>query len=338
MASTTNVAAGEWVTGTNIPANTTVAVVNSSTQITLGNAATGSGATALHFAINLYRLHIAGQSESGTIIRASQSFTGAMIKTEGDNAQQSGGAPLSPAGNTFDNSIGNLTVDANGFSVSGIDFLSNNTGNVRNVTVMGGGTANTGILVSRQYPGPCILENVVVNNFATGIAVGQAEYCVTMENITLSNQSSVGISNSGNSVFIRKLTSTNSNAVHAITNGNERPPRPARFVGDLHRRHDDGRTRSTTPRAVRSAAALSCATSPRPATHWPVSNPHVSGREHLGQRDAAHEHGILHASGADAGPAEFRDDVAQPADPGNAGGDRQQLRQLVQRGPCMALW
>jgi regulation of enolase protein 1 (concanavalin A-like superfamily) len=219
LASTTNIAVGEWVTGTNIPTNTTVAAVKSSTQITIGNAATGSGATALHFAINLYRLHIAGQSESGTIIRASQSFSGAMIKTEGDNGQQSGGVPLNPAGNTFDNSISDLTVDANGFSVSGIDFLSNNTGNVRNVTVKGGGTANTGILVSRSYPGPCILEDVVVNNFATGIAVGQAEYCVTMENITLSNQSSVGISSSGNSVFIRKLTSTNTNAVHAISNG-----------------------------------------------------------------------------------------------------------------------
>ncbi len=337
MASTTNVAAGEWVTGTNIPANTTVAVVNSSTQITLGNAATGSGATALHFAINLYRLHIAGQSESGTIIRASQSFTGAMIKTEGDNAQQSGGAPLSPAGNTFDNSICNLTVDANGFSVSGIDFLSNNTGNVRNVTVMGGGHGQHGhprvAAISRPlHPRERCREQLRHRHRSRAGGVLRDDGAHHAEQPEL-----------GGHFQQRQLRLHPQADQHQLERGardhqrHERPPRPARFVGDLHRRHDDGgRDRQLRERfAVRRCFRAQLHPGRLRIGRFESAR---ERREYLGQRDAAHEHGILHASGADAGPAEFRNDVTQPADPGNAGGDRTTTSPTGTTWPPMARW
>ena len=119
----------------------------------------------------------------------------------------------------FDNFIFNLTVDVGTGNPGavGIDYLANNRGAIRNVVVRAArGSGVTGIGMTRPWPGPCLLQDVRVIGFATGIKVTQPEYSVTMEDIDLVGQRSAGLSNTKNVLSIHALTSTN--AVPAVVN------------------------------------------------------------------------------------------------------------------------
>ena len=162
---------------------------------------------------NLYRFHLVGQSQAGTVIRISglsTNFASAagvpMVQTEN----------LGTGGTAFDNCVWNMTLDTgtNNPHAVGIDYTANNTGSVRNVTIQGSGSI--GLQMTHAYPGPCLIENVTIDGFATGVALSQAEYCATIENLVLKNQTTVGMSNGSNALFVRGLTSTNS--VPAISN------------------------------------------------------------------------------------------------------------------------
>jgi hypothetical protein len=112
----------------------------------------------------------------------------------------------------FNNFIFDLTVDVGvgNPGAIGIDYLANNRGAIRNVVVHAPvGSGQTGISMTRPWPGPCLLQDVRVAGFEVGIAVGQPEYSVTMENIDLRNQGTAGISNDKNVVSIYDLTSVN---------------------------------------------------------------------------------------------------------------------------------
>jgi regulation of enolase protein 1 (concanavalin A-like superfamily) len=159
------------------------------------------------------RLLLQGESEEKTIIKLKDnlpSFNNAanpkpVITTfEG-----------SSTGQAFQNSIYNLTVDvgAGNSEAIGIRFLNNNQGGIRDVTIQSSDPNNqgqTGLALTKAWPGPALIKNVTVNGFDYGIEVNHPEYSNVFENLTLNNQKIVGINNNGNILNIRGLTSNNS--------------------------------------------------------------------------------------------------------------------------------
>lgn len=125
------------------------------------------------------------------------------------------------AGNqAFHNFIFDLTVDvgAGNPGADGIDFLANNRGAVRNVVVRAApDSGNSGISMSRRWPGPAMIEDVRIVGFARGVQIGRYEYSMTLEDIRLAGQREAGIENQNNVLSVRHLISENT--VPAVRNG-----------------------------------------------------------------------------------------------------------------------
>lgn len=159
-------------------------------------------------------LTLQGQGSGVSIIKLKDDAAGysnpsspkAVIKTPGGNR-------------SFRQNIWDLTVNtgSNNAGAIGIDYIANNSGALRDVTIQSGDSkGKVGLDMSRQWPGPCLIKNVTINGFDYGIYTKQAEYGPTFENITLTNQLVAAIRNEGNTLAIRGLQSTN--AVPVIQN------------------------------------------------------------------------------------------------------------------------
>ncbi len=124
--------------------------------------------------------------------------------------------PVDGSGNNaFNNYLFDLTVDAGAHrGAFGVDWLATNVGAIRHVTVTGGGVA--GIAMRRGYPGPSLLQHVLVRGFDYGVDVQHYVASTTLEHVTLRDQRVVGIRNRNNALFVRRLESQNS--VPAIQN------------------------------------------------------------------------------------------------------------------------
>ena len=175
------------------------------------------------------QLRLQGQNRANTIIRLKNNAAGyndpsnprAVVYTASGLyvEQPYGGGKDYPAkgeGNeAFANYIEDLTIDTgNNSGAIALDYLANNTGAVRNVTLRGQGFA--GLDMTRAWIGPALVKNVVVEGFDHGIRIGREVNSITLEHISICNQKTVGLENSGNIVAIRDLWSSNS--VPAIRN------------------------------------------------------------------------------------------------------------------------
>jgi hypothetical protein len=119
----------------------------------------------------------------------------------------------------FNQNIWDLAVNtgAGNAGAVGIDYISSNVGSLRNVAIISAdGQGARGLDMTRQWPGPLLVKNLLVRGFDVGIDVANAEYGPTLENIYLENQNQVGILNAGNTLAIRSLSSQN--GVTAIRN------------------------------------------------------------------------------------------------------------------------
>jgi hypothetical protein len=67
--------------------------------------------------------------------------------------------------------------------------------------------------MTRYATGPCLMKNVVIDGFNTGIVSDNQEYSITFENLLLENQLSVGIANRDNVLSIHNLIFKNPYAV-----------------------------------------------------------------------------------------------------------------------------
>lgn len=159
-------------------------------------------------------LNFQGQSRTNTTIKLKDDSVGysninapkAVIITASQN-------PYDPDGGgnqAFFNSIYDLSVDTGSNpGAIGIDYIANNTGVIRDVTIRGQGSV--GLSLSRAWPGPCLIKNVRIEGFDVGIASrSHFQYGVTFEYITLVSQKRFGIVNDNNVLSIRGLTSSNS--------------------------------------------------------------------------------------------------------------------------------
>jgi hypothetical protein len=109
----------------------------------------------------------------------------------------------------FSNYVANLTIDvgADNPGAIGIDYLSNNTGSIRNVRIVDRSAVGAvGISMTRAWPGPSLLSNVEIVGFDTGVDIDRNEYSITIDTMTLIGQRKIGIRNRSNVVAMRKLT------------------------------------------------------------------------------------------------------------------------------------
>lgn len=166
-------------------------------------------------------LSIQGQSRAGAIIKLkNNTFTDvanpkAIIVT-GSRDDQNRYSDLNGEGNqAFENSISFLTIDVGSGNAGAIavDYQVSNWGAMRQVTIKSsdpGKAGFCGISLLRRDNGPGLIEKVSIDGFQYGIRAGQEIAQFTLENVTVTNQSVVGIEDKEAIMAIRNLASVNS--------------------------------------------------------------------------------------------------------------------------------
>lgn len=119
----------------------------------------------------------------------------------------------------FANYVQNMTIDVGRGNPGAIavDFLANNAGAMRDVTLLGPSGA-IGLSLDRRWPGPALIRNVTVYGFDVGISASHTEYGVTFDNVTIGGARAVSLRNRGNTLAISDMT-IDGNAT-AIQNSN----------------------------------------------------------------------------------------------------------------------
>lgn len=162
------------------------------------------------------RTILQGQNTGKTIIKLKNRAPGFTNPFSPKAVIWTGNAPAQ----RFRNAIRNLTVDT-GSGNSGaiaIQFIANNQGSIRNVTIRSGdGQGIVGLDMSYTNEiGPLLVKNLKVYGFNVGIKTANKVNSQTFEHITLQNQKEYGFANYGQVISIRDLQSNN--AVPAVYN------------------------------------------------------------------------------------------------------------------------
>ncbi len=177
------------------------------------------------------QLWLQGQNRANTIIRLKDNapgynstsnpkavvYTASGLYVEQPNGGGKDYLAKGEGNEAFGNYIEDLTIDTgNNRGAIALDYLANNIGAVRNVTLQGRGLV--GLDMTRKWIGPALVKNIFVEGFDSGIRIGSEVNGITLEHINLCNQKTVGLENLGNIVAIRNLSSSNS--VPAVRNSN----------------------------------------------------------------------------------------------------------------------
>lgn len=164
-------------------------------------------------------LTLEGQNQSSTIIKLQDHATG-FTNSDTPKAVIYTASIDSASGNrAHNNFIQNLTIDTgrDNAGAIGIDYLANNRGAIRDVTIRSSdGAGQVGLNMTRYGPGPSLIQNLQVDGFNYGIRTGNFEYSLTFDNIELERQRVAGISNANNVLAIEDLVSNNT--VPAVEN------------------------------------------------------------------------------------------------------------------------
>jgi hypothetical protein len=156
-----------------------------------------------------------GENQLTTIIKFENNLYPAgsapatLLTTSSVNPSSNGG------GNSgFDNYIFDMTLDigAGNPNATALDFIGNNYCGLRNVTLRSSDPAHVGAVglnMTRYGTGPCLMKNVIIDGFNTGIVSANEEYSVTFENLLLENQLVAGIANSDNVLSIHNFVFKN---------------------------------------------------------------------------------------------------------------------------------
>ena len=167
-------------------------------------------------------MSLRGASAANTVIRLRDHAAGfadpdaprGVIMTTAkllDGTPTSGGKDYTHKGegnDAYENFVESLTIDvgAGNPGAIGIDYLANNIGAIRDVTVQAPeGSGAIGIAMQRKWIGPALLQHVAVRGFSTGIAVANTEYGVTLDHVSLTGQRQIGLQNASNAVSAADL-------------------------------------------------------------------------------------------------------------------------------------
>ncbi len=163
-----------------------------------------------------------GESRASTILRLRDHAPGfdnpvaprGVVMTTAkllDGSPTSGGKDYTHKGegnDAYENFVEHLTVDvgSGNSGAIGIDYLANNIGAIRDVTVRASADSGAiGIAMLRKWPGPALLQQVDIKGFNIGIAVGNSEYGITLDHVRLDRQRSIGLQNAGNAIAAADL-------------------------------------------------------------------------------------------------------------------------------------
>lgn len=107
----------------------------------------------------------------------------------------------------FGNTVENLTIDVGNGNAGavGIDFLANNVGAVRNVTIEAPGRAAVGLSLARRWPGPALIDDVTISGFDIGIDVAYSNYSMTLDRVRIEGTKLYGIRNNSNVISFHDL-------------------------------------------------------------------------------------------------------------------------------------
>ncbi len=178
-----------------------------------------------------------GQSQARTIVRLADRSAGyadpsnpkAVIFTTSkqiDGTPTSGGKDypkLGEGNDAYMNFVEDLTVEvgAGNPGAIGIDYLANNIGAIRNVTVTApAGSGAVGLALTRKWPGPALIQNLTVQGFDVGISAAQTEYGLTFDHIHLTGQRTAALRNDQNSLTLNDLNIHG--GAYAIVNAGEK--------------------------------------------------------------------------------------------------------------------
>ena len=161
------------------------------------------------------RNNMRGESPWRTILRLKDSTFTDVAKPQtvltlgfcGNEEQRRGSADW------FNNNVAELTIDTGRGNAGaiGLQFYSNNTGSLRDVTIRSGdGERVIGLdLAYFDMNGPLLVKRLHVEGFDIGIKTGGTVNSQTLEHITLARQRQVGFLNEGQCLAIRGLKSRN---------------------------------------------------------------------------------------------------------------------------------
>lgn len=148
-----------------------------------------------------------GESREGTIIKIKDNSPNFSNPAQPQSMVWTGNAPAQ----RFRNGLRNLTLDTGTGNPGAIGarFIANNQGGIRDVLIRSGdGSGPIGLdLAYTGEQGPLLVKDVVIEGFDVGIALRGGVNSATFERVTLRNQRSVGLRNSGQVISLRMLSS-----------------------------------------------------------------------------------------------------------------------------------
>ena len=174
------------------------------------------------------RLTLQGQGRDKVVLRLADNAPGfsdpshpkAVIMTgshfEPGDGEDGGG------NKAFGNYLLDLTIDTGKKNPGaiGIEYAVSNFGTIGNVAIRNGdGQGVAGISMRRKIPGPCLIKDTSVTGFDSGIDVGDMQYGITMEDVTVRDQKLTGIRLGDNLLHVRHLRSVNSVPAVTVTGG-----------------------------------------------------------------------------------------------------------------------
>lgn len=156
-------------------------------------------------------LVLQGESSAGTIIKLDDGASG-FANPASPKAVLSTLRAQSNLRDSFRNVLRDVTIDA-GISnpgAVGVDYLSNNTGGIADVTIRAGeGSGTVGLRLTQEAHGPSLIKNLTIDGFDTGIEAEHDEFNAVFDHLTLNGQKSRGIRNRQFLLTIRNLISNN---------------------------------------------------------------------------------------------------------------------------------
>jgi hypothetical protein len=157
-------------------------------------------------------LTLQGQSQAGVILKLKDNCEGF-----GDAAKPKPLLTMFEGKNTgmaFQNSAYDMTLDVGKGNAGaiGLQWMSNNQGSLRSVTIRSSDPARAGAVgldLTRTEPGPSLIQFVTIEGFDYGIKAVPGPFSTTFEHVTISGQRKAGISNKWHTMIFRDLRSTN---------------------------------------------------------------------------------------------------------------------------------
>ena len=158
------------------------------------------------------QLVLQGQSRDGTVLRLAD--RAADFEDPGNKNYLLTMFEGRATGQAFHNSIHDMTFDVGRGNPGavGVQWMNNNTGCMRNVTIRTSdpeGLGAVGLDLTRTEPGPGLIKNVLIEGFDYGIDALPGPFSMTFENVTLRGQRLAGIRNKWHTLTLRRLESIN---------------------------------------------------------------------------------------------------------------------------------